>query len=99
MRIGVDAVRGGGDAYAVQPPDCFGASLGVGQAVSLGIHESQSRLWENIVGRGKAFWTYWFPLAKQVFREPLHGGKSRIALRCIRATHPKLSSNAPDSAR
>ena len=45
----------------------------MGEAVSLGIHESQSRLWENIVGRGKAFWTYWFPLAKQVFREPLHG--------------------------
>lgn len=32
-----------------------------GEAVSLGIHESQSRLWENHVGRGRAFWEHWFP--------------------------------------
>jgi carboxypeptidase Taq len=43
----------------------------MGEAVSLGIHESQSRLWENAVGRGRAFWTYWFPLARSVFREAL----------------------------
>ena len=42
-----------------------------GDAVSLGIHESQSRLWENVVGRSRPFWMYWFPLAKQVFREAL----------------------------
>jgi carboxypeptidase Taq len=35
--------------------------------VSSGIHESQSRLWENLVGRSRAFWTYWLPIAKQVF--------------------------------
>jgi carboxypeptidase Taq len=33
----------------------------MGDAVSLGIHESQSRLWENQVGRGKAFWTWAHP--------------------------------------
>ncbi|MCA9284018.1 MAG: carboxypeptidase M32 [Phycisphaerales bacterium] len=30
----------------------------MGQAVSLGIHESQSRLWENQVGRSRSFWTW-----------------------------------------
>lgn len=34
-----------------------------GHAVSLGIHESQSRLWENHVGRSAAFWEKWFPVA------------------------------------
>jgi len=34
-------------------------------AVSLGIHESQSRLWENMVGRNKAFWTYAYPLLRK----------------------------------
>ena len=29
----------------------------MGEAVSLGVHESQSRLWENVVGRGRPFWT------------------------------------------
>ena len=33
----------------------------MGEAVSLGVHESQSRLWENLVGRGRAFWAYWLP--------------------------------------
>ena len=43
----------------------------MGEAVSLGIHESQSRLWENALGRGRPFWAYWFPLARRVFHEAL----------------------------
>ena len=43
------------------PDHDFG--LPSGQAVSLGIHESQSRLWENHVGRSAAFWARWFPIA------------------------------------
>jgi carboxypeptidase Taq len=38
-----------------------------GSAVSLGIHESQSRLWENHVGRSRAFWTRWYPVAQEHF--------------------------------
>jgi carboxypeptidase Taq len=34
-----------------------------GEAVSLGIHESQSRLWENKVGCANAFWEHWLPTA------------------------------------
>jgi carboxypeptidase Taq len=36
-------------------------------AVSLGIHESQSRLWENLVGRSLAFWKFFFPELKKNF--------------------------------
>jgi len=43
----------------------FGTPMG--DAVSLGIHESQSRMWENFVGRGRAFWTHFFPQARDVF--------------------------------
>lgn len=32
-----------------------------GSAVSLGIHESQSRLWENLVGRSRGFWEFFYP--------------------------------------
>ncbi len=42
-----------------------------GSAVSLGIHESQSRMWENQVGRGKPFWKHFFPRAQQMFPEIL----------------------------
>ena len=47
------------------PENDFG--LPSGSAVSLGIHESQSRLWENHVGRSEAFWEKWLPRAAELF--------------------------------
>ncbi|MDY3552904.1 carboxypeptidase M32 [Gemmata sp. JC717] len=47
------------------PAAHFGTPLGV--ACSFGIHESQSRLWENQVGRGRPFWEHFFPRLKQTF--------------------------------
>ena len=38
-----------------------------GSAASLGIHESQSRLWENHVGRSRVFWQKWLPRAAELF--------------------------------
>jgi carboxypeptidase Taq len=35
--------------------------------VSNGVHESQSRLWENMVGRGKPFWHYFYPILQNTF--------------------------------
>ncbi len=49
--------------------DVYG--LPPGEAVSLGIHESQSRMWENLVGRSRAFWEHFFPAAQQVFPDAL----------------------------
>jgi len=51
------------------PADRYG--LPTGQAVSLGIHESQSRMWENFVGRSRAFWEYFFPQAQAAFPDAL----------------------------
>lgn len=47
------------------PPESFG--LPPGEAVSMGIHESQSRMWENLVGRHRAFWQCFYPLAQGTF--------------------------------
>ena len=47
------------------PKEHYGTPLG--NAVSLGIHESQSRLWENHVGRSPTFWQHWHPLACKYF--------------------------------
>lgn len=38
----------------------------ISDAASLGMHESQSRLWENMIARSKPFWTYFFPLWKKM---------------------------------
>ncbi len=34
---------------------------------SSGVHESQSRLWENVVGRGRGFWEFFYPKLQAVF--------------------------------
>lgn len=46
-------------------PEQFG--LPPGTYLSLGIHESQSRMWENLVGRSRAFWQHFFPKLQQTF--------------------------------
>jgi carboxypeptidase Taq len=43
----------------------------MGHAPSLGLHESQARLWENTVGRSLAFWRHFLPLAQKTFPESL----------------------------
>ena len=50
-------------------PSAYG--LPVGEAPSLGAHESQARLWENAVGRRRSFWEHFFPPARQAFPEAL----------------------------
>ncbi|MBN1765039.1 MAG: carboxypeptidase M32 [Sedimentisphaerales bacterium] len=42
-----------------------------GHGTSAGVHESQSRLWENLVGRSRGFWQHYFPRLQQVFPEQL----------------------------
>jgi carboxypeptidase Taq len=56
------------------PPERFGLPLG--EAVSLGIHESQSRLWENLVGRSRAFWQHFYAAAQKRFPAAL--GNARL---------------------
>lgn len=38
-----------------------------GRGASLGVHESQSRLWENLVGRSRPFWEFYFPVLQDHF--------------------------------
>ena len=54
----------------------YGTPLGT--AVSLGIHESQSRLWENHVGRSEAFWEHWHPVACEFFPDLKRYSPARI---------------------
>ena len=47
-------------------------------ATSLGMHESQSRFWENMVGRSAAFWEWCWPMARQVFGNSLPDRESLV---------------------
>jgi carboxypeptidase Taq len=44
----------------------------MGDAASLGLHESQSRMWENLVGRSDGFWQYFYPRLRSTFHESLN---------------------------
>lgn len=63
-------------------PLCGGASPGV--------HESQSRLWENIVGRGLPFWRHFYPSLRNTFPEPLHGVDEEHFYRAVNKAHPSF---------
>jgi carboxypeptidase Taq len=45
----------------------------LGQGASAGVHESQSRLWENVVGRSRGFWEHFYPRLQRIFAEQLSG--------------------------
>ena len=51
------------------PNDQYGLPLGA--AASLGIHESQSRFWENCIGRGLDFWKFFYPKLQARFPQQL----------------------------
>ena len=71
------------------PREHYGTPLG--KDISMGIHESQSRLWENHVGRTRAFWEHWhgpacrhFPVLKKFSPEHIARAVNRVAPSFIR---------------
>ncbi len=66
----------------------FGTPLG--EAISLGIHESQSRMWENIVGRSRNFWKYFYPKLKEIFPKPFEEIKFDDFYRAVNYVKPSF---------
>ena len=75
--------------YQHQLPDRI-AHLPVGTAASLGMHESQSRLWENLVGRSLPFWSFFYPRLREVFPEQLRGVELERFYAAINRVQPSL---------
>ena len=57
---------------------------------SSGVHESQSRLWENLVGRSRGFWEHFYPRAQQVFPGSLAGVELDTFYRAINRVERSL---------
>jgi carboxypeptidase Taq len=68
-------------------PELLGTPLGSG--VSLAVHESQSRSWENLVGRSRAFWRYWYPQLQETFPQ-LSDVDEEAFYRAVNKVHPSL---------
>jgi len=60
------------------------------EAASLGVHESQSRLWENLVGRSRPFWDHFFPALQAAFPESLADTDAASFHRAANKAEPSL---------
>jgi carboxypeptidase Taq len=69
-------------------PSLEGTLLASG--ASLGVHESQSRLWENLVGRSLPFWRRYFPRLRMLFPDPLRDLSVDQFYRAINRVAPSL---------
>ncbi|MBI2567658.1 MAG: carboxypeptidase M32 [Candidatus Schekmanbacteria bacterium] len=64
---------------------------------STGVHESQARLWENLVGRSREFWTYYFPKLADTFPGQLGGVSLEQLVRAINVVRrSKVRTNADE---
>lgn len=91
-------IHEGGHALYEQGLSDEDYGLPSGSYISLSIHESQSRLWENHVGRSKDYWSYWYLILKEDFPKNLkktslnqfYSGINRIAPNLIRTEGDEL---------
>ena len=70
----------------------------LGDGASLGVHESQSRLWENLVGRSRPFWEHFFPALQKRFPSQLSGVTLDGFYRGINKVEPSLIRVEADEA-
>jgi len=70
----------------------------LGESLGLGIHESQSRLWENHVGRSRAFWDWLMPLALRVLGSELDSYSSEDVYAAVNVVRPGLIRVESDEA-
>ena len=70
--------------------------LPLGEYASLSIHESQSRLWENCVGRGNAFWHYYFPRLQAFFPQQFSNVSQQQFMKAINKVQPSLIRTEAD---
>jgi carboxypeptidase Taq len=66
------------------------AGTPLAEYLSMGLHESQSRLWENQIGRSRAFWTFLFPKLRGLFRDTLKDVGLDDFYAAINAVRPSL---------
>jgi len=81
--------EGGHALYELGADDCYNYTALMG-GVSMGIHESQSRFYENIIGRSEAFVHAVFPKLKELFPEQLKDVDEAKFYRAINRSEPSL---------
>jgi len=65
---------------------------------SMAVHESQSRMWENLVGRSKPFWKFFYPKLVKIFPEQLKNVSMEVFYKGINKVEPSLIRVEADEA-
>lgn len=81
--------------YELGCDDCYNSSI-LGGGVSMGIHESQSRFYENIIGRSMAFVELIYPKMQELFPNQLDGVSAEMFYRAINKAEPSLIRTEAD---
>ena len=68
------------------------------RGASLGLHESQSRMWENLVGRSRAFWKYFYPKLQTAFPDQFKTVEMEKFYRAINKVQPSFIRVEADEA-
>jgi carboxypeptidase Taq len=89
--------EGGHALYDQGLPRALHGTL-LADAPSMGVHESQARLWENHVGRSAAFWRHYFGALQKAFPDVLGTVDARVFHRAINVVAPGLNRVAADEA-
>jgi carboxypeptidase Taq len=84
------AIHEGGHALYEQGSSPTLTRTLVAGGASLGAHESQSRLWENAIGRSVSFWQGQFALVKSVFPQHFSGIDAATFARALNKVEPTL---------
>jgi carboxypeptidase Taq len=79
-----------GHALYEQGLDAAHYGTPMGEAASIGVHESQSRLWENLVGRSEGFWLHFYPQVQSTFRDAFDDVSLETFRRSINRVEPHL---------
>lgn len=74
------------------------ARTALDEASSLAFHESQSRMWENLIGRSKEFWSYFYPTFQMLFPEHLNGVDLKTFYKGINKVEPSMIRVEADEA-
>lgn len=80
----------GGHALYEQNIDPKLAGTLLAEGTSMGIHESQSRLWENMIGRSLPFWEHYYPVLQSYFPEQLKDVSAKDFYRAINKVESSL---------
>lgn len=81
--------EGGHALYEQGIPTAFARTL-LNEGASLGVHESQSRFWENVIGRSRAFWTHFLPRLQTYYPEQIANATVEQVYQAVNVVEPSF---------